>query len=448
MIVTQKQRFIYNISQLTSEAKELLEGTFPLIWVEGEISNLSSPASGHWYFTLKDNRSQVRCAMFRMRNMHLNFRPKNGDQIVIRARVSLYTARGDFQLIAEHMEAAGDGALLKAFEELKQQLSKQGLFAESHKQTPPILPKHIGIITSASGAAVRDILHILKRRAPNIPVTIYPSAVQGDNAPAQLIEMLQTAIDDQRCDALILTRGGGSIEDLWAFNSEKLAHAIYHCPIPIISAVGHEIDYTISDFVADQRAPTPSAAAELISPDQQIYKQRLSQLQQQILRGIQKKIIHGQQQLAWLKARIRHPQQKLLEQSQYIDELERRITSRYQQIISQQKLKVAQLSSKILQNSPLYPLERNATHLKQLQQQLHSAIYTQLQNRQQNLQQQAHQLHAVSPLATLSRGYAIAKVPCKKQVILSSSQVDVGERIDIQLNKGRLTAMIEQIHEN
>ena len=295
-----------------------LEGTFPLIWVEGELSNFSCPNSGHWYFTLKDNQSQIRGAMFRMRNMHIPFQPKNGLQVLIRARVSLYTARGDFQLIAEHMEEAGDGALRRAYEQLKSQLQREGLFESRDKQKISPHPQHIGIITSPTGAAIRDILHTLKRRAPSIPITIYPAAVQGEQAPEQLISALQYAIDEKRCDTLIIGRGGGSMEDLWAFNNEALARAFYHCPIPVISAVGHEIDHTICDFVADQRAATPSAAAEMASPDHSVWQQQLQQIKQRLVRSALNQITPKQQQLSWLRQRIRHPQQLIAEQSQQI----------------------------------------------------------------------------------------------------------------------------------
>jgi len=442
------QRFIYNISQLTNEAKELLEGTFPLIWVEGEISNLSSPSSGHWYFTLKDSRSQVRCAMFRMRNMNIPFRPKNGDQILIRARVSLYTPRGDFQLITEHMEEAGDGALRRAFDELKQRLNNEGLFSSEHKKALPNNPKNIGIITSPSGAAVRDILHILKRRSPATPITLYPAAVQGEQAPKQLIEMIQHATEDQRCDALIITRGGGSIEDLWAFNDEALARAIYHCPIPIISAVGHEIDYTISDFVADQRAPTPSAAAEIISPDQHALAQHFQRLAQQLQRNIQKNIAEKVQQLSWIKQRVQHPRQQLLEQSQRLDEIERRLVSAYQQHLDRGQQKVALFIARILQNSPQHHLKNHTLRFQQLEQRLHHSCQQQLKQRQQMLAQQAHQLQAISPLATLSRGYAIAKEGANGNIVRSASQVKTGDKINLQLDKGRLDLIIEHCHEN
>jgi exodeoxyribonuclease VII large subunit len=260
-------REIYSISELNSEARVLLEKRFPLIWVEGEISNLARPASGHIYFSLKDEAAQVRCAMFKMHNRLVNFQPKNGQQVLARVRISLYEARGEFQLIVEHMEETGDGALRRQFELLKQKLFEEGLFDEAHKQALPFLPTQLGVITSPSGAAIRDILSVLKRRFPGIPVLIYPVPVQGTEAPQAIVESIHSAAKCQDCDLLILARGGGSLEDLWAFNEETVARAINACPIPIVTGIGHEIDFTIADFVADYRAPTPSAAAEFISPD-------------------------------------------------------------------------------------------------------------------------------------------------------------------------------------
>ncbi|MCU7921893.1 MAG: exodeoxyribonuclease VII large subunit, partial [Candidatus Thiodiazotropha sp. (ex Dulcina madagascariensis)] len=272
------QREIYSVSRLVRETRAILEGSFPLIWVSGELSNLAQPASGHIYFSLKDEAAQVRCAMFRMKRQLLRFRPENGQQVTIRARVSLYEARGEFQLIVEQMEPAGEGALRLAFEQLKHKLATEGLFDSETKKPLPSPPNQLGIITSPTGAAVRDLLTVLRRRFPALPVIIYPVQVQGEDAPRQIIRMLQLANQRQECDLLILSRGGGSLEDLQAFNDEGLARAIHASQIPLVTGIGHEIDFTIADFVADRRAPTPSAAAELVSPDQQEWYQRVTQL--------------------------------------------------------------------------------------------------------------------------------------------------------------------------
>jgi len=267
-IPSSDDRDIYSVGRLNAEARGLLEGAFPLIWVQGELSNVSRPSSGHLYFTLKDANAQVRCAMFRGNNRFLKFRPADGAQVVVRASLSLYEARGDYQLIVQSMEEAGDGALQRAFEALKQKLAAEGLFEAAHKRALPTLPKRIGVITSPTGAAIRDILSVLKRRFPAIPVLIYPVAVQGQAAGAEIAAMIRRADMRRDCDVLIIARGGGSLEDLWAFNEEIVARAIFDCSIPTVSGVGHEVDFTIADFVADQRAPTPSVAAEMVSPDQ------------------------------------------------------------------------------------------------------------------------------------------------------------------------------------
>ena len=259
---------VYSVTRLNREVRAVLEGSFPTIWVQGEISNLAQPASGHMYFSLKDEFSQVRCAMFQNRNRLLQFRPENGNHVLLRAAISLYETRGEYQLIVEQMEPAGEGALQRAFEELKQRLFKEGLFAEEHKKPVPYMAARIGIITSPTGAAIRDILTVSRRRFPLADIIIYPVAVQGEGAAEQIISMLQTAQRRHECEVLILARGGGSLEDLWAFNNEKLARVIFKCTLPVVTGIGHEIDFTIADFVADKRAPTPSAAAEIVSPDQ------------------------------------------------------------------------------------------------------------------------------------------------------------------------------------
>ena len=269
-------RDIYSVSRLNREVRALIENNFPSVWVQGEISNLARPASGHIYFSLKDENAQVRCAMFRNSNRLLKFKPTDGMQVLVRASAGLYENRGDYQLIVDHMEEAGAGLLQRRFEELKTKLAQEGLFDTEHKQDIPSFPDRIGIITSPSGAAVRDVLSVLNRRFPGIPVLIYPIPVQGDDAPPQIVRMINKACQHNDCDVLILTRGGGSLEDLWAFNDERVARAVFDCQIPLVCGVGHEIDFTIADFVADVRAPTPSAAAELVSPDRLEWTNRVS----------------------------------------------------------------------------------------------------------------------------------------------------------------------------
>ena len=320
------ERDIYSVSRLNLEARLLLEQGFPRIWLEGELSNVSRPSSGHLYFTLKDARAQIRAAMFRSRNQAIRFRPEEGLQVLVRGRVSLYEPRGDYQLIVDHMEEAGDGALRRAFEELKRKLDAEGLFDAARKQPLPALPARIGVITSPSGAAVRDVISVLRRRFPAIPVLIYPVPVQGKEAGGEIANAIRLASRRADCDVLILTRGGGSLEDLWPFNEEVVARAIHDCRIPLVSAVGHEIDFTIADFVADRRAATPSAAAELVTPDQLEWLARLTQLSARLENRLRHTLSDDQRRLAWLEQRLQqvHPGQYLRQQAQRLDELEQR----------------------------------------------------------------------------------------------------------------------------
>ncbi|MFT4812652.1 MAG: exodeoxyribonuclease VII large subunit, partial [Marinoscillum sp.] len=316
---------VFTVSQLNQRAKQLLEITFSSVKVEGEISNLSRPSSGHWYFTLKDKGAQVRCAMFRSRTAQVKFQPKEGDQIVVRGKVSLYENRGDYQLIVDAMKPSGEGQLQQAFIQLKQKLGAEGLFATESKQALPSQIKRIAVITSPTGAAIHDILTVLKRRFPAIEVDIYPVQVQGKDAAQQIIWSINQANADARADVIIAGRGGGSIEDLWCFNDENLARTIFHSRLPIVSAVGHEVDFTIADFVADVRAPTPSAAAEMLSPDQQDYWQRLITLTSQLEKSIRQQLQNKQWQLQSAQRGLQHPGDKLTQYAQTLDMLELRL---------------------------------------------------------------------------------------------------------------------------
>ena len=347
------QRKILSVSQLNRESRFLLEKNLSTLWVDGEISNLSRPASGHIYFTLKDAQAQIRCAMFRNRLNHIRFRPENGAQVQIRGSVSLYEARGDYQLIAEHMEAGGDGALQRAFEQLKRELEREGLFNPAHKQPIPALPTRVGVITSPSGAAIHDILSVLQRRFPSLPIIIYPTAVQGEQATQEVVSAIQQAEQQQQCDLLVIARGGGSIEDLWTFNQEAVARAIYHCPLPIISAVGHETDFTIADFVADQRAPTPSAAAESISPDREQWLEGVKQLAQRLIRSNQHILQIHTQQLQGLKKRLRHPGERIQQFTQRLDESEQRLQRAQQQTLGRKSEQLQRIRLSLQHNAPV-----------------------------------------------------------------------------------------------
>src|ERR1700728_3269492 len=327
-VPVRSDRDIYSVSRLNREVRVLLERGFGALWLEAEISNLARPSSGHWYFSLKDSAAQVRCAMFRQRNMLSAFTPRDGQKVLVRARIGLYEPRGEYQLIVDHMEDAGLGALKRQFEELSAKLSQEGLFAAERKRLLPGLPKRIGVITSPTGAAVRDILHVLARRFPAAPVLIYPVRVQGAQAAAEITATLQLANQRAECDVLILARGGGSLEDLWAFNDERLARAIVASPIPVITGIGHEIDFTIADFAADVRAPTPSAAAEIVVPDAEEWLSSLRRLDARLQRALLRSMQARAQRLRWLcgRAAMVSPSARLAQQSQRLDELEQRLS--------------------------------------------------------------------------------------------------------------------------
>lgn len=433
-----------SVSELNRQARTLLERSFLTILVEGEISNFARPSSGHWYFTLKDSKAQVRCAMFKNRNFHLSTPPKNGDRVVVKAKVSLYEGRGEYQLICEHLEPAGSGALQIAFDQLKAKFQKEGLFDTNHKKPLPKQPTHLGIVTSPTGAAVHDILTVLKRRFPGLPVTIYPTAVQGEDAPEQICRSIILAEAHQKCDILIVGRGGGSLEDLWAFNDERVARTLFDCEIPVISAVGHEVDVVISDFIADFRAPTPSAAAELISPDQHQLKLRVNQLQDRLMRLMNQRIEKAETQVRHLKQRLRHPGQKLREQAQRLDNLELRLHKNIKLIVSAKAQKNSELSSRLKSQSPTQLLERQKDRTTNLHARLTQATLTLLKQNKLKLAALMHQLNTVSPLATLERGYAIVKDE-QGNILMDTAHASVGDQVETQLRQGRIHSRIEKI---
>jgi exodeoxyribonuclease VII large subunit len=410
------------VSQLNRQVKTLLEKGLARLWVEGEISNIARPASGHVYFSLKDANAQIRCAFFRQRQRGPTIGLKNGDQVLAYGRVSLYEPRGDYQLIVEQVEPAGEGALKRQFEVLKKKLAAEGLFDEDRKQVLPDLPQRIGVITSPSGAAVRDILTVLGRRFPSIPVVIYPAAVQGEAAPAELVAALGTAVDRDECDVLIIGRGGGSLEDLWAFNDETLARAIAACPIPIVSAVGHEVDFTIADFVADVRAPTPSGAAELVVPDREDWLRAIDSYSVRIARLGQRALEDRGQTLDWLTRRLvqQSPQQNLLRQHERLNDMQRRLRVAMHQGVARQRPALASLW-----------------------QRLHSSGERRISDARHRLQLAARGLNAVSPLATLDRGYAIVEDLESGKVLVDASHAEIGDDIRARLANGELTATIK-----
>ena len=478
---------VYAVSRLVRESRAVLEGSFPLLWVEGEISNLAMPASGHIYFTLKDEAAQVRCAMFKGRNRQLRFIPENGMQVLLRVRVTLYEGRGEFQLVVEHMEEAGSGALQRAYEALKHRLGEAGLFDDAHKKSLPSIPKTIGVISSPDGAAVHDILTVLRRRFPDTNVIVYPVAVQGNDSVNQLAAAIAIADKRQECDVLIIGRGGGSLEDLWSFNEEKVAQAIFACELPVISAVGHEVDFTIADFVADIRAPTPSAAAELAVPDAQQWlqklqghcrrltllmthyldneqrhlqhlqrglpqpkvaiqqhMQRLDRLDKQMHQAWQQSIKQHYQTLDYWSVRLKHPQANIEAQRYKLNNLHTRL----RQVLVQNRDKMAShyqgLSQRLQLKSPLPLLKQQQLQFEQLQTRLHHVMAQSMQVKQAYFQQQIRTLSAVSPLNTLERGYSITTDHQTGSVVRHAESVKVGQSVQVQLQQGQLVCKVEE----
>ena len=440
---------IYTVSQLNRETAEVLGGHFLSIFIEGEISNLSIPASGHCYFTLKDATAQVRCAMFRGQRRG-SFKPENGKQVVVKAQVSLYEPRGDYQLIVEFMEESGDGVLRRAFDALKLKLSEEGLFSQAHKQDLPILPKAIGVITSPSGAAIRDILTVLRRRFAAVPVIIYPVAVQGENAKFDITQAIATANTLKHCDVLILARGGGSLEDLWAFNEEIVARAIFASQIPVISGVGHETDVTIADFVADLRAATPSAAAEHATPDQQQWISKFNELSARLQQQLARLQQQNQQKLDWLSGRLQqqHPQQKLTRNRQRLDELEILLNKAVQLRLTYHARILETQTARLWQHSPMTAISHHQQKQTYLNERLTNAINNRLKQSTQRLQNISQTLHAVSPLATLNRGYALVTDPISGQIIRSTEQIKLGDKVMTRLATGRFTSQVDAFVEN
>jgi len=417
------EREIYSPSTLTRLARDLLEDTFPLIWIEAEISNCARPGSGHLYFNLKDAQAQVRCAMFKLKAQLLRFKPADGQRVLARARVSLYEARGEFQLIVEHMEEAGEGALLRAFEQLKARLAAEGLFDTARKRRLPASPRRIGVITSPSGAAIRDVLHVIARRFPLAEIEILPVPVQGKDAPPAIVRMLHAAVRAARHDVLLLTRGGGSIEDLWAFNDESVARAIHASTVPVISAIGHEIDFTIADFVADARAPTPSAAAEMLVADAAEVRRRLERDRHVLASTLRRHLRALAQRVDHSHARLRnlHPSARLRMGRERLNALRLRLRGSH----------------------PRTRLQPWHEHLAGLSRRLRHSTAARLRLSQLRTRELARALHAVSPLATLQRGYAILSSPASGEIVRSTAQAQPGRSLRARVIDGEFDVRVE-----
>jgi exodeoxyribonuclease VII large subunit len=432
------------VSELNRQARHLLESSFMQAWVEGELSSLARPSSGHWYFTLKDPRAQVKCAMFRGFNQRIREIPKEGDQVRIRGKVSLYENRGDFQIIVEHMEPAGLGALQQAFEALKARLQAEGLFAVERKKPIPEMPRHIGVVTSPTGAAIHDILTVLGRRCPGIPVTLYPTAVQGQAATASIVGAINRAIRHDQADVLIIGRGGGSLEDLWCFNEEAVARAIADCPIATVSAVGHEVDVTIADFVADLRAPTPSAAAEKISPDQSAWIARLADTHQRLISAARRNLRQQDTQLGQIAARLRDPRHQLQEKAQRLDDVELRFRHAIRQRLATEQTHNSHLAQRLMTHRPSRQISEQALKVERLGERLQASLNRRLETGSRQLETATRTLNAVSPLATLGRGYAIVSSD-DQTVVRDPATLAPGDRIRARLARGTVDATVSAV---
>jgi exodeoxyribonuclease VII large subunit len=437
-------RDIYSVSRLNREVRVLLERGFGSLWLEAEISNFSRPSSGHWYFSLKDSGAQVRCAMFRQRNMLCVFAARDGQKVLVRARIGLYEPRGEYQLIVDHMEDAGLGALKRQFEELSAKLAAEGLYDAARKRALPSLPRRIGVITSPTGAAVRDILHVLARRFPAAAVLIYPVPVQGAQAAAEIVAALELACRRAECDVLILARGGGSLEDLWAFNDERLARAIAAASIPVVTGIGHEVDFTIADFAADVRAPTPSAAAELVVPDTEEWRNAFARLAARLQRAMRRRLESNNERLRWLtgRASLVSPAARLGARAQRLDELEQALLRALRRRLSEHAERLRWLTRRAALVSPAARLTQQLQRLEDLRQELYRAWRQTLSSRREKLLPLVRTLNAVSPLATLQRGYAIVSVD-GGAILRDAADVEPGTIIEARLAHGRIRAKVE-----
>lgn len=437
------ERDIFTVSRLNREARSLLERSFGSLWLEGEVSNLSRPASGHWYFSLKDDAAQVRCCMFRNRNQLVRLPVQDGAKVVARGRVSLYEARGEFQVVVEHLEEAGEGLLRRRFEELKRRLAAEGLFDPAHRKQLPALPRRVGVITSATGAAIRDILHVLRRRFPPVPVLVYPVAVQGMFAAGEIVDALRLAGRRADCDVLILARGGGSLEDMQAFNEETVARAVHACPIPVVSGIGHETDFTIVDFVADERAPTPSGAAERVVPDRAEWLRSFSAVERRSTYAVRRRL---QELGTLLRFRARslartHPGARLRQHAQRLDELDTRLVRAVRATLARTTTRVSQASALLQRSSPALRLRALRVRLAVAQRALAAAGRRNLVAARARLESAMRTLNATGPRATLERGYAIVMTGTGR-VLRDAAETVPGATLDVRLWRGSLAATV------
>ncbi len=443
-------RDVYTVSRLNREVRQILESGMPPLWLEGELSNFAAPASGHWYFSLKDGQAQVRCAMWRQKNALLRVKPKDGMLVLVRARVGLYEPRGEYQLIVEHLEESGEGALKREFEKLKARLAAEGLFAVERKRALPAVPARIGVVTSPTGAAIHDRLRVLRARFPAAAVLLYPTAVQGATAVPEIVRAIEAASRRAECDVLIVARGGGSLEDLWCFNDERVARALASCRIPTVCGVGHEVDVTIADFVADARAPTPSAAAQIVVPDKTAWLAMLARLDSRLALVMGRFLRTRYTALGALGQRLQisHPGARLAQHAQRLDELEARMRLALRSAVLHRRQSLEQSTTRLWRENPRHRLEALCSHAASLRQRLIGAFAAQQGTLTQRLALASRTLDAVSPLATLSRGFAVITRLDDGRVLRDARDAPVGTRIEARLARGRVQGRVEQSQED
>ena len=437
---------IFTVSRLNQTVRLLLEHEIGQVWISGEISNFTQPASGHWYFTLKDDNAQVRCAMFRNSNRRVTFRPQHGQQVLVRANITLYEPRGDYQIIVESMQPAGEGLLQQKYEQLKAKLQAEGLFDQQLKKPLPSPAHCVGVITSKTGAALHDILHVLKRRDPSLPVIIYPTAVQGDDAPGQIVRAIELANKRNECDVLIVGRGGGSLEDLWSFNDERVARAIFASRIPVVSAVGHETDVTIADFIADLRAPTPSAAAEMVSRNQQELLRQIQSVQQRLGMAMDYLLANRTRRLTLLHHRLQqqHPQLRLARQQTALERLQQRMNLAIDSQIKRTNKRQVRLLQRLNQQNPQPRIHRVQSRIQHLEHRLAEHVHSRLSAMRERFGNAVTHLEAVSPLSTLARGYSVTTVTDGK-VLKKVKQVKTGDVMTTRLEDGWVKSEVKGI---
>jgi exodeoxyribonuclease VII large subunit len=442
--MTDTARDILTPTQLNTLARDLLEGAFPLVWVEGELGNVTRPASGHLYFTLKDARAQIRCAMFKPKSQWLKFAPREGLRVLARGRLTLYEARGDYQLVIDSLEEAGEGALRRAFEELRARLTAEGLFDDARKRPLPAHVQRLAVLTSPTGAAVRDVLSVLQRRFPLLEVDVLPVQVQGETAAAQIVDMLQRAARSGRYDVLLVARGGGSLEDLWAFNDERLARAIAASPVPVVSAIGHETDFTLADFAADLRAPTPSVAAELLVPDRRDLLARVQGLQRRLAASQLQRLRNAMQRAdrAALRLNALRPQARLDLFRRRQEDAARRLHALWRDQQARRHAALRHAAAILRAHAPQRRLEQLRARLLALAPRPQAAVARTLQRDALRLRALARSLEAVSPLATVARGYALVTKE-DGTLVRSVTQVQAGDKVHTRLADGTLKLTVD-----